>query len=167
MGEADWRILQAADVVVDEIKKNGGKAVANYNSVEDGDKIIETAIQSFGRIDILINNAGILRDVSFKNIKDEDWDLIFKVHVRGAYKCARAAWPHFRKQKYGRVINTASAAGLFGNFGQTNYSGKSRPRMFWDVYPCADDSTQPPSWLKSALQRPWPRRASSTTSCAM
>ncbi|KAJ4389688.1 bifunctional hydroxyacyl-CoA dehydrogenase/enoyl-CoA hydratase fox2 [Gnomoniopsis smithogilvyi] len=113
---------KAADVVVDEIKKNGGKAVANYNSVEDGDKIIETAIQAFGRIDILINNAGILRDVSFKNIKDQDWDLIFKVHVRGAYKTARAAWPHFRKQKYGRVINTASAAGLFGNFGQTNYS---------------------------------------------
>ncbi|PSS02334.1 hypothetical protein BD289DRAFT_359855 [Coniella lustricola] len=113
---------KAADVVVNEIKQNGGKAVANYNSVEDGDKIIETAIQAFGRIDVLINNAGILRDVSFKNIKDEDWDLIFKVHVRGAYKTARAAWPYFRKQKYGRVINTASAAGLFGNFGQTNYS---------------------------------------------
>ncbi|KAJ0113885.1 peroxisomal hydratase-dehydrogenase-epimerase [Diaporthe amygdali] len=113
---------KAADVVVDEIKKAGGKAVANYDSVEDGDKIIDTAIKSFGRIDILINNAGILRDVSFKNIKDQDWDLIFKVHVKGAYKCARAAWPHFRKQKYGRVINTASAAGLFGNFGQTNYS---------------------------------------------
>lgn len=113
---------QAADVVVDEIKKAGGKAVANYDSVENGEKIIETAIKAFGRIDVLINNAGILRDVSFKNIKDEDWDLIFKVHVKGAYKCARAAWPHFRKQKYGRVINTASAAGLFGNFGQTNYS---------------------------------------------
>jgi multifunctional beta-oxidation protein len=55
-------------------------------------------------------------------MKDEDWDLINKVHVKGAYKCARAAWPYFRKQKYGRVINTASAAGLFGNFGQTNYS---------------------------------------------
>ncbi|KAK0701656.1 hypothetical protein B0T26DRAFT_734163 [Lasiosphaeria miniovina] len=113
---------KAADVVVDEIKTAGGKAVANYNSVEDGDKIIETAIKSFGRIDILINNAGILRDVSFKNMKDADWDLIFKVHVQGSYKCARAAWPHFRKQKYGRVINTASAAGLFGNFGQANYS---------------------------------------------
>ncbi|KAH8884784.1 NAD(P)-binding protein [Thozetella sp. PMI_491] len=113
---------KAADVVVNEIKAAGGKAVANYNSVEDGDKIIETAIKAFGRIDILINNAGILRDVSFKNLKDEDWDLIFKVHVRGSYKCARAAWPHFRKQKFGRVINTASAAGLFGNFGQTNYS---------------------------------------------
>ncbi|KAI3398821.1 hypothetical protein diail_8512 [Diaporthe ilicicola] len=113
---------KAADVVVDEIKKAGGKAVANYDSVENGDKIIDTAIKTFGRIDVLINNAGILRDVSFKNIKDQDWDLIFKVHVKGAYKCARAAWPHFRKQKYGRVINTASAAGLFGNFGQTNYS---------------------------------------------
>ncbi|KAF4963683.1 hypothetical protein FSARC_8327 [Fusarium sarcochroum] len=113
---------KAADVVVNEIKAAGGKAVANYDSVENGERIIETAIQAFGRIDILINNAGILRDISFKNIKDEDWDLIYKVHVKGAYKCARAAWPHFRKQKYGRVINTASAAGLFGNFGQTNYS---------------------------------------------
>ncbi|KAM7187862.1 peroxisomal hydratase-dehydrogenase-epimerase [Rhypophila sp. PSN 637] len=113
---------KAADVVVDEIKAAGGKAVANYDSVENGEKIIETAIKAFGRIDILINNAGILRDVSFKNMKDADWDLIFKVHVKGAYKCARAAWPHFRKQKFGRIINTASAAGLFGNFGQANYS---------------------------------------------
>ncbi|KAI9893231.1 MAG: bifunctional hydroxyacyl-CoA dehydrogenase/enoyl-CoA hydratase fox2 [Vezdaea aestivalis] len=113
---------KAADVVVNEIKAAGGKAVANYDSVENGEKIIETAIQNFGRIDILLNNAGILRDVSFKNMKDEDWDLIINVHVKGAYKCARAAWPYFRKQKYGRVINTASAAGLFGNFGQTNYS---------------------------------------------
>jgi multifunctional beta-oxidation protein len=113
---------KAADVVVNEIKAAGGKAVANYDSVENGDKIIETAIKAYGRIDILINNAGILRDISFKNMKDEDWDLIFKVHVKGSYKCSRAAWPYFRKQKYGRVINTASAAGLFGNFGQANYS---------------------------------------------
>lgn len=115
-------IFQAADVVVDEIKAAGGKAVANYDSVEHGDKIIQTAIDAFGRIDVLINNAGILRDVSFKNMKDSDWDLITAVHIKGAYKCARAAWPHFRKQKYGRVINTASAAGLFGSFGQCNYS---------------------------------------------
>ena len=113
---------QAADVVVDEIKAAGGKAVANYDSVENGDKIIETAIENFGRIDVLLNNAGILRDTSFKNMKDGDWDLIIKVHVKGAYKCARAAWPYFRKQKYGRIINTASAAGLFGSFGQCNYS---------------------------------------------
>ncbi|KAK4544093.1 bifunctional hydroxyacyl-CoA dehydrogenase/enoyl-CoA hydratase fox2 [Oleoguttula mirabilis] len=112
----------AADKVVDEIKQAGGKAVANYDSVENGDRIIKTAIDSFGRIDVLINNAGILRDISFKNMKDQDWDLIMKVHVVGAYKCARAAWPYFRKQKYGRVISTASAAGLFGSFGQCNYS---------------------------------------------
>jgi len=113
---------KAADEVVNEIKKAGGKAVANYDSVENGDRIIQTAIDAFGRIDVLINNAGILRDISFKNMKDQDWDLIYNVHVKGAYKCARAAWPHFRKQKYGRVINTASAAGLFGSFGQCNYS---------------------------------------------
>ncbi|KAH8703458.1 putative peroxisomal multifunctional beta-oxidation protein [Talaromyces proteolyticus] len=113
---------KAADVVVDEIRKAGGKAVANYDSVENGEAIIDTAIKNFGRIDVLINNAGILRDISFKNMKDQDWDLINRVHIYGAYKCARAAWPHFRKQKYGRVINTASAAGLFGSFGQTNYS---------------------------------------------
>jgi len=112
----------AADKVVDEIKAAGGKAVANYDSVENGERIVQTAIDAFGRIDVLINNAGILRDVSFKNMKQADWELIYKVHVLGAYKCARAAWPHFRKQKYGRLISTASAAGLFGSFGQTNYS---------------------------------------------
>jgi multifunctional beta-oxidation protein len=111
-----------AEAVVQEIKKAGGNAVANYDSVENGDRIIQTAIDTYGRIDVLLNNAGILRDISFKNMKDQDWDLIMKVHVLGAYKCARAAWPHFRKQKYGRIISTASAAGLFGNFGQTNYS---------------------------------------------
>jgi multifunctional beta-oxidation protein len=115
---------QAADKVVEEIKSAGGNAVANYDSVENGDRIVQTAIDAFGRIDVLINNAGILRDVSFKNMKQADWELIYKVHVLGAYKCARAAWPHFRKQKYGRLISTASAAGLFGSFGQTNYSGE-------------------------------------------
>ncbi|OCT51113.1 Peroxisomal hydratase-dehydrogenase-epimerase [Cladophialophora carrionii] len=120
--KGDGAGTKAADAVVDEIKAAGGKAVANYDSVEHGDKIIKTAIDNFGRVDVLLNNAGILRDVSFKNMKDSDWDLINTVHVKGAYKCARAAWPYFRKQKYGRVINTASAAGLFGSFGQCNYS---------------------------------------------
>jgi len=113
---------RAADVVVEEIRKAGGKAVANYDSVEFGERIIETAVKEFGTVHILINNAGILRDISFKNMKDADWDLIVKVHMDGSYKCAKAAWPIFRKQKYGRIINTASAAGLFGSFGQTNYS---------------------------------------------
>ena len=99
---------QMADQVVDEIRKAGGKAVANYDDVMNGEGIIKTAIDNYGRIDVLINNAGILRDVSFKNMKDDDWDLIMKVHVIGAYKCARAAWPYFRKQKYGRLISTSS-----------------------------------------------------------
>ena len=83
--------MQAADVVVDEIRAAGGKAVANYDSVENGENIIETAIKEYGRIDVLINNAGILRDISFKNMKDDDWDLIIKVHVKGAYK---VSWDH-------------------------------------------------------------------------
>ncbi|KAK4959827.1 bifunctional hydroxyacyl-CoA dehydrogenase/enoyl-CoA hydratase fox2 [Elasticomyces elasticus] len=112
----------AADKVVEEIRAAGGNAVANYDDVVNGEAIIATAIKNYGRIDVLINNAGILRDISFKNMKDQDWDLIMKVHVVGAYKCARAAWPYFRKQKYGRLISTASAAGLFGSFGQCNYS---------------------------------------------
>ena len=72
--------------MVNEIRAAGGKAVANYDSVEFGERIIETAIREFGRIDVLINNAGILRDVSFRNMKDDDWDLITKVHITGPYK---------------------------------------------------------------------------------
>ncbi|KAK3719264.1 bifunctional hydroxyacyl-CoA dehydrogenase/enoyl-CoA hydratase fox2 [Vermiconidia calcicola] len=121
-GKGEGASSNMADQVVKEITQAGGKAVANYDDVTNGEAVIKTAIDSFGRIDVLINNAGILRDVSFKNMKDQDWDLIMKVHVIGSFKCARAAWPHFRKQKYGRVINTSSAAGLFGSFGQCNYS---------------------------------------------
>ncbi|KAI8837061.1 hypothetical protein BC829DRAFT_426205 [Chytridium lagenaria] len=113
---------RAADVVVNEIVAAGGKAVANYDSVEDGDKIVETALKAFGKIDIVINNAGILRDKSFARMTDDDWDLVHRVHVRGSYKVAKAAWEHFQKQGYGRIINTASAAGIYGNFGQANYS---------------------------------------------
>ena len=75
--------------MVDEITGAGGRAVANYNSVVDGDKIIETAVKAFGTVHILINNAGILRDVSFKNMKDQDWDLINDVHVKGSYKVVK------------------------------------------------------------------------------
>jgi len=113
---------RAADLVVQEITKAGGVAVANYDSVENGEAIIKTALDKFGRIDIVINNAGILRDVSFLKITDKDWDLVHKVHVFGAYSVTRAAWNHMREQGYGRIIMTTSAAGLYGNFGQANYS---------------------------------------------
>ena len=112
----------AADVVVDEIKAGGGEAVANYDSVTDGDRIVQTAMDSFGKIDVVINNAGILRDKTFHKMEDRDWDLIYDVHVRGAFKVSHAAWPYMRDQNYGRMIFTASAAGIYGNFGQTNYA---------------------------------------------
>jgi len=113
---------KAADLVVEEIKANGGEAAANYDSCEEGEKIIETAIKNFGRVDILINNAGILRDVSFAKMTDKDWDLINTIHLRAVYKCTKAAWPHMVKNKFGRIINVTSAAGVYGNFGQVNYS---------------------------------------------
>ncbi|KAM9858348.1 peroxisomal multifunctional enzyme type 2 [Aulostomus maculatus] len=112
----------AADKVVEEIKTKGGKAVANYDSVEDGEKLIQTALDSFGRIDIVVNNAGILRDRSFARTSDLDWDLIHRVHLRGSFLVTRAAWNHMKNQKFGRIIMTASAAGIYGNFGQANYS---------------------------------------------
>jgi len=112
---------ETADLVVDEIKKAGGEAVANYNSVEDGDSIIRTAMDAWGRVDIVVNNAGILRDKSFKNMTDADWDIIFRVHNYGAYKVTKAAWPIMTEQGYGRVLFTTSSAGIYGNFGQTNY----------------------------------------------
>ncbi|XP_029366017.1 peroxisomal multifunctional enzyme type 2 isoform X2 [Echeneis naucrates] len=112
----------AADKVVEEIKAKGGKAVANYDSVEDGEKLIQAALDSFGRIDIVVNNAGILRDRSFPRTSDLDWDLIQRIHLRGSFLVTRAAWNHMKNQKFGRIIMTASAAGIYGNFGQANYS---------------------------------------------
>ena len=112
----------AADKVVDEIKALGGTAVANYDNVIEGEKVIKTAIDAFGKVDILINNAGILRDVSFNNMKREEWDIIINVHLNGTYAVSKAAWKVMREQKYGRIVNTASGSGLYGNFGQANYS---------------------------------------------
>lgn len=113
---------KAADIVVDEITKNGGVAVADYNNVLDGAKIVETAVKSFGTVHIIINNAGILRDSSIKKMTEKDFKLVIDVHLNGAYAVTKAAWPYFQKQKFGRVVNTSSPAGLYGNFGQTNYS---------------------------------------------
>jgi len=112
----------AADAVVAEIQAAGGEAVADYHSVTEGEKIVETALQAFGTVDILINNAGILRDVSFAKMTEEQWDLIQEVHVKGAFKMTHAVWPIMREKGYGRVLMTASGAGVYGNFGQCNYS---------------------------------------------
>ena len=111
----------AADRVVAEIREAGGSAVANHDSVTDGEKIVQQAMDSFGRIDVVVNNAGILRDKSFHKMEDTDWELVYKVHVEGAYKVTRAAWEHLREQQYGRVIFTSSTSGIYGNFGQSNY----------------------------------------------
>lgn len=112
----------AADRVVQEIKDAGGEAVANYDSVENGGRIIEQAMDVFGGVHVIVNNAGILRDTSFHKMSAEDWDLVYRVHVRGAFEVTHAAWPHMREQRYGRIVMTASAAGIYGNFGQANYA---------------------------------------------
>jgi NAD(P)-dependent dehydrogenase (short-subunit alcohol dehydrogenase family) len=88
----------AADRVVAEIREAGGIAEANHDSVTDGDKLVQNALDVFGRVDVVVNNAGILRDKTFHKMDDADWDLVYRVHVEGAYKVTRAAWPHLREQ---------------------------------------------------------------------
>jgi len=114
----------AADVV-ELITKNGGEAVVSIDDVatpEGARAIVQTAVDAFGRIDILINNAGILRDRSLAKMAVEDFDSVLAVHVRGSYLVSQAAYPYMKEQGYGRIVNTSSPAGLFGNFGQANYS---------------------------------------------
>lgn len=114
----------AADVV-ELIVKNGGEAVASTDNVATPDgaqAIVQAAIDSFGRVDIVVNNAGILRDKSFGKMTVEEFDAVLAVHVRGSYLVSRAAFPHMKERGYGRIVNTSSPAGLFGSFGQANYS---------------------------------------------
>jgi 3-hydroxyacyl-CoA dehydrogenase/3a,7a,12a-trihydroxy-5b-cholest-24-enoyl-CoA hydratase len=114
--------ISVAQTVADQIKAAGGQAVADTNSVEDGQRIVECAMDTFGRVDVVVNNAGILRDASFAKMTDDDWDSIYRVHLLGSMRVTRGAWPHMRKANYGRVIMTTSVAGIYGNFGQANYS---------------------------------------------
>jgi 3-hydroxyacyl-CoA dehydrogenase/3a,7a,12a-trihydroxy-5b-cholest-24-enoyl-CoA hydratase len=111
-----------AQSVADAIKAAGGEATANTDSVEQGDRIVECALDHYGRVDVVVNNAGILRDAAFHKMTQEDWEQIIRVHLTGAFQVTRAAWPHMRSQAYGRVVMTASGAGVYGNFGQANYS---------------------------------------------
>jgi len=125
-GSADGRggAASAADKVVKEIEAAGGIAAANYDSVstpEGGEAIVKTALDNFGRVDIVINNAGILRDKSFANLADEDLKIVLDVHLRGAFYVSQPAFRNMKENGYGRFVFTASGAGVFGNFGQTNY----------------------------------------------
>ena len=115
----------AADRVVEEIRALGGEAVPNYDNVatpEGGENIVQTAIDSFGKVDILINNAGILLDSTFAKMDEKKWDVVVAVHLKGTFCVTRPAFLHMMKQGYGRIIMTTSGSGLFGNFGQTNYA---------------------------------------------
>ncbi|MBW2514844.1 MAG: SDR family NAD(P)-dependent oxidoreductase [Deltaproteobacteria bacterium] len=114
-----------AEKVVAEIKEFGGEAVANYDNVatpEGGANIVKTALETFGAVDILVNNAGILRDKSFLKMEPENWQAVLSVHLHGAYHVTRPAMAAMKEKGYGRIVMTTSAAGLYGNFGQTNYS---------------------------------------------
>ncbi len=116
---------KVADDVVKEIKDAGGVAAPNYEAVgtmENGKKIIQTALDNFGRLDILVNNAGIVRDRMIFNMTEEEWDGVIAVHLKGTFACTRAALPLMREQRSGRIINFTSTAGLIGNVGQANYA---------------------------------------------
>lgn len=114
----------AAMAVVEEIKALGGEAIANGASVTDFaavQEMVQEAMRAWGRVDILINNAGILRDKSFTKMELDDFKLVVDVHLMGAVNCCKAVWPVMNEQKYGRIVMTTSSSGLFGNFGQSNY----------------------------------------------
>jgi len=120
-GDGTGTDVSPAQQVVDEIRAAGGEAVTNGDSVVDGGRLVQAALDHFGRIDIVVNNAGFLRDVAFHKMTAADWDDLYQVHLLGAFRILHAAWPHLRAQGYGRVVNTSSAAGIYGNFGQVNY----------------------------------------------
>jgi multifunctional beta-oxidation protein len=108
--------------VVDEIRRDGGEAIAVIASVADGALIVDKAVDKYGHVDILVNNAGFVRDKSFANMDETLWDSIMSVHLDGTYLMTKAVWPHFVRQRHGSIVNTTSTSGIYGNFGQANYS---------------------------------------------
>src|SRR5438093_10377367 len=124
--EAGQGTTQApANDVVEEIRKAGGQAVASYDSVATmagGERIVQTAIDAFGRLDIVVNNAGILRDRMIFNMTEEEWDAVIDTHLKGTFAVTRAAAPRMKEQRSGRFVNMTSTSGLVGNIGQANYA---------------------------------------------
>src|SRR3989475_11612500 len=124
--EAGQGTTQApANEVVEEIRKAGGQAVASYDSVATmagGERIVQTAIDAFGRLDIVVNNAGILRDRMIFNMTEEEWDAVINTHLKGSFAVTRAAAPRMKEQRSGRFINMTSTSGLVGNIGQATYA---------------------------------------------
>ena len=115
---------EAADKVVEEIKAMGGDAISNGSSVTDKagvKKLVDDAMAAYGRIDVLVNNAGVLRDKSFAKVTLDDFEFVVDVHMMGSVYCTKAVWPIMVEQKYGRIVMTSSSSGIFGNFGQSNY----------------------------------------------
>jgi NAD(P)-dependent dehydrogenase (short-subunit alcohol dehydrogenase family) len=115
---------EAAEAAADQIRQHGGQAVGdnhNVTSPEGGQAIINTALDAWGRVDIVINNAGIVRDAPFENMTAEQFEPLLDVHLRGAFHVTRPAWKVMREQGYGRILNTTSAAGILGNAGMSNY----------------------------------------------
>src|SRR5262247_3754917 len=114
-----------ADEAVDEIRREGGEAVANYDSVASmagGQAIVKTALDAFGRLDVVVNNAGILRDRMIFNMTEEEWDAVIDTHLKGTFAVTRAAAPRMKEQRSGRFVNMTSTSGLVGNIGQANYA---------------------------------------------
>ena len=114
----------AAQAVANEIIAAGGQAIANTANVTDETQVeamVKEAVDTWGRIDILINNAGILRDKSFAKLQGADWRAVVDVHLNGSAYCCKAVWPVMREQRYGRIVMTTSTSGIYGNFGQANY----------------------------------------------
>ncbi|MES2682131.1 MAG: SDR family NAD(P)-dependent oxidoreductase [Pseudomonadota bacterium] len=113
-----------AQTVVDEILQNGGEAIANAANVAKADEVeamVAATLAKWGRVDVLVNNAGILRDKTFQKMTLEDFRLVMEVHVMGSVHCTKAVWGPMREQAYGRIVMTTSSSGLYGNFGQANY----------------------------------------------